>query len=136
MILTRDPRARRDRDGRHAAGVGDPHAAPRAPAPEGDGLRRRASAASASPPPGPAAAAQADHRADITDVKEPCAGFGARPPANPAANGMGRPVLSDSGAATVASSGAGGAIAAADVRWGIAGARATRRRLGSPRLRP
>ena len=90
MILTRDSRAWRDRDGLHAAGVGDPHAAPRAPAPEGDGLRRRASAASASPPPGPAAAAQADHRADRTDVKEPepRAGFGTRPPANPAANGM------------------------------------------------
>jgi hypothetical protein len=123
MILTRGPRARRDRDGRHAAGVGDPHAAPRAPAPEGDGLPRRASAASASPPPGPAAAAQADHRADIRDVKEPCAGFGARPPANRAANGIGRPVLSDSGAATVAGSGAGGPIAAADRSLGLGNGR-------------
>ena len=64
-----------------------------------------------------------DHRADIRDVKEPCAGFGARPPANRAANGIGRPVLSDSGAATVAGSGAGGPIAAADRSLGLGNGR-------------
>jgi hypothetical protein len=84
MILTRDPRARRDRDGRHAAGVGDP--------------------------------------------------------------GIGHPVLSDSGAATVASSGAGGPMAAADRPLGYRrgagdstaamGPPAPRALAGSTRVRP